>query len=170
MVRLHQEGELSDDELIDLKGFVNTIITHITNGNKNEERLVNIMGGTVIETESEKLIRQGMSQGRCEGEAKMLVELGQEYGLDETAILKRMQEKTRGLFLHKKAFYYLTSNFKNIYNLLIMVFYALIRKEKITFLFWIITHGRLPVLKDIQPPSLKSAGNRITARGMVFLS
>ena len=38
MVRLHQEGELSDDELIDLKGFVNTIITHITNGNKNEER------------------------------------------------------------------------------------------------------------------------------------
>ena len=28
MVRLHQEGELSDDELIDLKGFVNTIITH----------------------------------------------------------------------------------------------------------------------------------------------
>lgn len=28
MVRLHQEGELSDDELVDLKGFVNTIITH----------------------------------------------------------------------------------------------------------------------------------------------
>lgn len=31
-------GELSDEELLDLKGFVNTIITHITNGNKNEER------------------------------------------------------------------------------------------------------------------------------------
>ncbi len=30
MVRLHQANELSDDELIDLKGFVNTIITHIT--------------------------------------------------------------------------------------------------------------------------------------------
>ncbi len=38
MVRLHLEGELSDDELIDLKGFVNTIIMHITNGNQNEER------------------------------------------------------------------------------------------------------------------------------------
>ncbi len=85
MVRLHQEGELSDDELIDLKGFVNTIITHITNGNKNEERLVNIMGGTIIETESERLIRLGRTQ--------MIVELGQEDGLDDRAILKRLQEK-----------------------------------------------------------------------------
>lgn len=38
---------MSDNELIDLKGFVNTIITHIING--NEERLVNITGGTIIE-------------------------------------------------------------------------------------------------------------------------
>lgn len=59
MVRLHHEGELSDDELIDLKGFVNTIIIHITNGNKNEERLVNVVGGTIIETESERLMRMG---------------------------------------------------------------------------------------------------------------
>lgn len=44
--------------------FVNTIITHITNGNKNEERLINIMGGVVIETESEKLIRKGIDQGK----------------------------------------------------------------------------------------------------------
>ena len=85
LVRLHQEGELSDDELVDLKGFVNTIITHITNGNKNEERLVNIMGGTIIETESERLIRLGRTQ--------MIVELGQEDGLDDRAILKRLQEK-----------------------------------------------------------------------------
>ena len=34
--------EKPDDELIDLKGFVNTILTHITNGNKNEERLVDL--------------------------------------------------------------------------------------------------------------------------------
>ena len=85
MVRLHQEGELSDDELIDLKGFVNTIIIHITNGNQNEERLVNVMGGTIIETESERLMRMGA--------AKMIVELGQEDGLDDTIIIKRMQEK-----------------------------------------------------------------------------
>ena len=63
LVRLHREGELTDAEMIDLMGFVNTIITHITNGNKNEERLVNIMGGVVIETESEKLIRKGIRQG-----------------------------------------------------------------------------------------------------------
>lgn len=38
MVLLHEGKELSDDELVDLMGFVNTIITHITNGNKHEER------------------------------------------------------------------------------------------------------------------------------------
>lgn len=53
LVRLYEAEELTDYELIDLKGFINTIITHITNGNKNEERLVSIMGGKVIETESE---------------------------------------------------------------------------------------------------------------------
>lgn len=96
MIRLHQEQELSDDELIDLKGFVNTIITHIANGNKNEERLVNIMGGTVIETESEKLMRRGA--------AKMIVELGQEDGLDDATIVKRMQEKI-GLSLEQAMAY-----------------------------------------------------------------
>ena len=105
MLRLNRKNELSDVELIDLKGFVNTIITHITNGNKNEERLVNIMGGTVIETESEKLVRQGIQQGMQQGmkqgiqqgiqlgQAKMLIEMGREDGLDEAAILKRIQEK-----------------------------------------------------------------------------
>lgn len=88
MARLHKEGELADDEIIDLMGFVNTIITHITNGNNNEERLVNIMGGTVIETESEKLIRQGMQQG-----IQMIIEMGQDVGLDDAAILKRLQDK-----------------------------------------------------------------------------
>jgi hypothetical protein len=70
MLRLHEEKELSDDEIVDLMGFVNTIITHITNGNKNEERLVNIMGGTVIETESERLFREGKTAGIAEGEAR----------------------------------------------------------------------------------------------------
>lgn len=96
MVRLHQGKELSDDELIDLKGFVNTIITHITNGNKNEERLVNIMGGTIIETESEKLVRQGRAQ--------MIIELGQEDGLDDAVIIERLQKKA-GLSLEKAKSY-----------------------------------------------------------------
>ena len=101
-------------------GFVNTIITHITNGNKNEERLVNIMGGTVIETESEKLIRkgreagriegriegrtEGKAEGRAEGKAEEIVEMGREFGLDDAAILKRLQEKI-GLSIEMAAVY-----------------------------------------------------------------
>lgn len=46
---------------------------------------MNIMGGTVIETESEKLMSHG--------EAKMLIEMSQEYGLDNTTILQKMQDK-----------------------------------------------------------------------------
>ena len=74
LVCLYQEGELSDDELIDLKGFVNTIITHMTNGNKNAERLVIIMGGTAIETESDKI------------KIRTIIEMGQEVGLDDSEI------------------------------------------------------------------------------------
>lgn len=97
LVQLHEKEELSDDEIVDIMGFVNTIITHITNGNQNEERLVNIMGGTVIETESERLIRkgkiEGRAEGKAEGKAEEIIEMGQEFGLDDSAILKRLQEK-----------------------------------------------------------------------------
>ena len=83
--------------MVDLMGFVNTIITHIANGNKNEERLVNVMGGTIIETESEKWVRQGMQQGMRQGmqqgQAKMIVELGQDDGQDDEAILRKLREK-----------------------------------------------------------------------------
>ena len=96
LVRLYEAEELTDYELIDLKGFINTIITHITNGNKNEERLVSIMGGTVIETESERLISQGKAQ--------LLIELGQEEGLDDATLLKRMQERI-GLSLEQASAY-----------------------------------------------------------------
>ena len=93
LTRLHQEKELSDGEIIDLMGLVNTIITHITNGNKNEERLVNVMGGTVIETESDKI------------KIRLIIELGQEDGLDDDAILKRLQERIIGLPLNRAEAY-----------------------------------------------------------------
>ncbi len=55
------------------------------------------MGGTVIETESEKLIRKGRAEGRMEGrmegKAEEIIGMGQEFGLDDAAILKRLQEK-----------------------------------------------------------------------------
>ncbi len=48
---------------------------------ENEERLVNIMGGTVIETESDKI------------KIQMIIEMGQETGLDDTAILKKCRKR-----------------------------------------------------------------------------
>ncbi|MDE6925373.1 MAG: hypothetical protein K2P59_08970 [Acetatifactor sp.] len=93
LLRLHDEKKLSDAELIDLMGFVNIVITHITNGNKNEERLVEVMGGTIIETESEKWMRQGIQRGIQQGQAKMLVELGKEDGLDDETILQKIQKR-----------------------------------------------------------------------------
>ncbi len=74
MLRLHEAGELSDYELLDLCGFVNTIITHIADGNKDEERLVQVMGGTIMETESERLLREGMEKG---------IEKGMEKGIEK---------------------------------------------------------------------------------------
>ena len=85
MIQLHQANELSDDELIDLKGFVNTILTHITNGNKNEERLVDLMGGMVIETESDKI------------KIRTIIEMGREVGLADSEIINKQQDKIIGL-------------------------------------------------------------------------
>lgn len=62
------------------------------------------MGGTIIETESEKWMRQGMERGVQQGQAKMLIELGQEDGLDDTTILQRIQERI-GLSLEEAMTY-----------------------------------------------------------------
>ena len=67
MIRLHKNKELSDEELTDLTGFIKNIITHITDGNKNEERMVSTMGGVILETESERLRREGYEQGEKNG-------------------------------------------------------------------------------------------------------
>ena len=62
---------------------------------------MNIMGGTVIETESEKLIKKGMQQGMqqgiqqgiYQGKAQIIIEIGQEEGMDDATVLKRLQDK-----------------------------------------------------------------------------
>lgn len=75
---------------------------------RNGVQKVAIMGGTVIETESERLINlgrsQGISQGISQGEAKMLIEMGQEYGLDDSEILKKLQEKIGFTFEQASAY------------------------------------------------------------------
>ena len=60
---------------------------------RNGVEKVSIMGGTVIETESEKLIRQGMQQGIYQGRVQMIIEMGQDDGLDDAAIINRLQSK-----------------------------------------------------------------------------
>jgi hypothetical protein len=101
IVRIHREGELTDYEFVDLKRFVNTIIEHITNGNQNEKRMVEIMGGTILETESERLLREGREQGS----AREIIEIGQEIGWDKSEILERIQEKA-GVTLDKAKEYF----------------------------------------------------------------
>jgi hypothetical protein len=51
------------------------------------------MGGELFETESERLMRIGREEGREEGMAQEIIESGQEFGLDDTAIIKRLQKK-----------------------------------------------------------------------------
>ena len=63
MVELHQTKELTGEELTDLGSFVNTIVVHITDGNDVEKEATSIMGGTVYETESERLRRVGREEG-----------------------------------------------------------------------------------------------------------
>lgn len=104
MIRLFEAKELTSEELMDLIGFINTIITHITDGNRSEERLVNIMGGTVITTESERLISIGEARGEVRGEARgetrglekgirSLVETCQEFGLSITETAQKLVSK-----------------------------------------------------------------------------
>ncbi len=48
MVELHQNRELSGDELTDLGSFVNTIVTHITDGNTIEKEATSILGIVIL--------------------------------------------------------------------------------------------------------------------------
>jgi hypothetical protein len=86
MIRLHEAGELSDNEWVDLKGFVNNIITHITDGNENEERLVAVMGGELFETESERLMRIGREEGIAFGREEGMA-FGREQGRETANVL-----------------------------------------------------------------------------------
>lgn len=68
------------------------ILSHTLNG-EWEERLENSMGGTVIETESDKI------------KIQTIIELGQEVGLADVEILKKLQEKIIGLSLTRAKAY-----------------------------------------------------------------
>ena len=50
--------------------YIDMVIMHVTNGNKNERDLVNKMGGNVIITEADKIFFAGKAEGRAEGMAE----------------------------------------------------------------------------------------------------
>lgn len=89
----------SEIEVLPSEGYLTEEETQI--GEKNiEERLVNVMGGTVIESESERLVRvgkeEGISEGISIGEEKgirSLVESCQEFGLSVTDAVKKLISK-----------------------------------------------------------------------------
>lgn len=80
----HYDKQLSA-EAIRANSVLFDITTSIYTASKMEERLVNVIGGVIIETESERLMKQG--------EAKMLIKLGQKGGLSDAAILDSLQEE-----------------------------------------------------------------------------
>ena len=58
MIQLRQQNELTGSEFTDLGKFVNIIVEHITDGNAIEKEVTSVMGGTIYETESERLQRE----------------------------------------------------------------------------------------------------------------
>jgi hypothetical protein len=68
--------------------YFSSVITHITNGNKNEGRLVNVMGGVVLETESDKLRREGRTTERTKTVTNMI----NNYIPDDPTVIKHVDE------------------------------------------------------------------------------
>lgn len=61
---------ISEYEYKNLLIYIDMVIMHVTNGNKNERDLVNKMGGNVIITEADKIFFAGKAEGRAEGMAE----------------------------------------------------------------------------------------------------
>lgn len=64
--RLTCEGLILSDENANIRDLTQVVIRHITDGNEYEERMVNIMGGQVLETITERSRREGREEGREE--------------------------------------------------------------------------------------------------------
>ena len=67
---LLEEDLISGYDLENLRAYMAIILKHVTNGNKNEERLVNTMCGNVIVTEADKIYYSGVAEGEARGEAR----------------------------------------------------------------------------------------------------
>ena len=91
MDELFATGELSSEELLNLMFFVNTIITH-HRWKQGRRKVVSVMGGKVLETESERLLRIGREAGEEKG-IRFLIETCQEVGLSITDTVENLVSK-----------------------------------------------------------------------------
>lgn len=62
MLKWKHKNEISDDELADLQDCMKIVVKHITDGNSIENKVVDIMGGVVYETASERIRREVYEQ------------------------------------------------------------------------------------------------------------
>ena len=62
-----ESGDITNDEANDLKESGRWLIEHIADGNTNQERMVDQMGGRIIITTTQKLLMAKGTEGRAEG-------------------------------------------------------------------------------------------------------
>ena len=98
--KLYEAGELSSNELYDIMNNTNRIIKHITDGNDYEDRMVNIMGGKVLEAPYHKLYRF-----QSEAIAYNLFKNGDSYNMVRNSISQDMisDERLEELMKHALA-------------------------------------------------------------------
>ena len=82
LLAMNDSGEIEYVELIRITEYVNTIITHITDGNIAEREVTKVMGGVVLEAPEKKYIEKWQKEAREEGR-----EEGVELGLEQANAL-----------------------------------------------------------------------------------
>ena len=70
MLKSNYRHEPDDYEMDDIRDCVNTIVTHITDGNNIEKEVTSVMGGKIYELHSERIIREATEPLKKEIEEK----------------------------------------------------------------------------------------------------
>ena len=81
-----------DDEKVDLVSFSNVVITHITDGNDIEQEVTSVMGGEIIELESERIMRETAEKTKLE-DARVMIECFRSDNVPNDIIRDRLISK-----------------------------------------------------------------------------
>ncbi|MCR5754158.1 MAG: hypothetical protein K6G30_04990 [Acetatifactor sp.] len=93
LTRLRIENELEDAAYNDMIDFIMIIIRHITNGNSSEERLVEMMGGTIFQTKTERDIEYGRTLGLEQGLEQGVIITCKDFGLSFDDTIARIMHQ-----------------------------------------------------------------------------